>query len=494
MSSRHLTTLESLYPDALLKIVEYLSPTWIVNLWRTGSTQLRISLAKRGALTSLKLSAPTGAFSTSRLPGMISSFESLLHLSIKSSKRIAHPQRIWDCLSPLSQLKSLQLNILEVDHWMFTVIETGAALTAFCSPETLLVCHMRPISTAFPHLETLSLESTAFRPGPLQNKHVALLPPSLTSLKVSRCRGVDENVVEYLYSLPKLASLHLEVPISKPLPPSITSLQASSSRPIIIEPSYWIGSNMVELLVPLNPAAIAHLPPSITKLQVNGSQTSTLSFEHLPSLVWVNIYAIEDYEMPVFNSALETLRLNFPVRTDNLRFDSSFSNITTLFIRWKANSDLMTIFKYLGRFQQLVELDLNTSTFPVDVDCMQHLPPSLTSFTWSNQLERPASFNIDRAVERLPRGLRKLMFPYFCAALSTSFFRHLPRSLEYISLYLTLPEGASDQELGDHFSELPRSLRFLTALLYVNPVYLACEHLFFLPQLLVLLTTLKPLI
>ena len=479
MSSSQMTSLESLYPDALLIVTEYLSPTWIVNLWLTGSTQLRTSLAKRGVITSLSLKGPQGYFSTSRLPGMVSSFESLLHLTIYSPyARIAHPYRIWNCLSKLSQLKTLDLEFPQVDEWLFLIGGIDPNFPSLfleesdhnSSSEPPTTC-VRPLATTFPNLETLALSDTSTETQ-LQNEHLKLFPPSLTSLKLNfrKGGGVNAKCLEYISSLPKLAQLWFVDDfcdrLSIPLPPSITSLSIVCRGSISIEPSFWVGSNMMELLLPIDDASVAHLPPSITKLKMFalGNLTTPLSFAHLPSLLSADISSPTQLEMPIFNSALETLNLHFSLREGSVQPGAAISSVEKLYIQWDNCLDLPSAFISLGSLSKLVKLKIGTD-HGVDASCFEYLPTSLTSFQWNNT--NMENVIIDTFIDKLPRGLKSLEFPYYSATISTRFFCHLPRSLETLSICLAFSGDFSDEELAKHASELPRALRDFRVIPYV---------------------------
>ena len=481
MSSTRQASLETLYPALLLEIVEYLSPTWIVNLWLTGSVQLRTSLSKRGVVTSLKLHGPNGAFSTSRLPGMIACFESLLHLSITSANRIAVPYRIWNCLSQLVQLKTLQLEFPEVDEWMFWNNSSESASTpSYSQPspdkatQARLFRCLRPIATTFAHLETFKLcnKSTA---GFLRNEHLSLLPKSLTSLSVLykvNDGAFDEKCFEYVASLPKLAEMHIGsmkgLKLSTPsLPPSITSLtfERVPFASILIEPSFWIGSNIAKLNLSLHPDSVADLPPTITKLKVVGSNLSTLSFQHLPALLEVDIASeaeYNDFRMPSFNSPLESLEVAIKHSINNFDLTTICPSVKNLNVSFKHRVDFDNAFKYIQCFTKLVTLSIYSVHF--EPGHFQQLPPTLTSLLW---IGRGSGLNIDDEVAKLPRGLTSLIFPINPAKLSPSAFQHLPPCLKRLRISAELPTESSDEEIAKDFESLPRSLRSLIISPYV---------------------------
>lgn len=486
MSSIRLTTLEDLYPDALLKIVEYLSPTWIVKLWLTGSVQLRTSIAKRGVLKSLTLRHPGGYFSTSRLPGMIASLEALTRLTIHAPEnRIARPHRMWECLSKLSQLKELELDFLDVDEWLFCSGPSADELLprppgeiAFASLGEPTHRTLRPIATSFPNLETLDLTST--RPGLFQNEHVAQLPPSLTSLVLLNGGSINEGCLDYIGSLPKLAQLRFRAPdcvvLSKPLPSSsLTSLSImKDEKPITIEPSFWstslssAPSKMVELKLPLAESSVAHLPPTITKLELpKVPDFSTLSLAHLP-LTSIKVRGcLGKFTIPRFNSPLETLDLDGVWTADNVGFDSPIPTVKYLNLDWDHGADASIIMQYIGHFTQLLELKMTTWSI-IDPLCFQDLPLTLTSLHWNNR--KPwHSFALDSILEKLPGGLRELNLFRRCFTISTAFFRHLPRSLLKMNIFVVISQDTTDQDAANHFLDLPRSLQSLIMLPYVIP-------------------------
>ena len=474
MSSTQQASLETLYPALLLEIVEYLSPTWIVNLWLTGSFQLRISLSKRGVVTSLKLHGPNGAFSTSRLPGMIACFESLLHLSITSANRIAVPYRIWNCLSQLVQLKTLQLEFPEVDEWMFWNNSSESEFATLYNESSIdyyvkmqLYHTMRPIATTFIHLETFKL-CNKYTVGVIRSEHLSQFPKSLTSLTVSYPGAFDEKCLEYVASLPKLAELQIGSMVcsklSTPsLPPSITSLtfERVSFASGLIEPSFWIGSNIAKLNLSLHPDSVADLPPTITKLKVVGSN---LSFQHLPALLEVEVVSEREntqFRMPSFNSPLESLDLEVQQTINNFDLTTICPTVKNLNLRWKSPMDFDNAFKYIQCFTKLVTLSLQTPSF--EPGHFHQLPPTLTSLLWT---ARGAKFSIDDEVAKLPRGLTCLEFPVYSAKLSPSAFQHLPPFLKSLRVCKSATESSAE-EMAKHFESLPRSLRSLLVIPYV---------------------------
>ena len=484
MSSNRQASIETLYPALLLEIVEYLSPTWIVNLWLTGSVQLRTSLSKRGVVTSLKLHGPNGAFSTSRLPGMIACFESLLHLSITSVNRIAVPYRIWNCLSQLVQLKTLQLEFPEVDEWMFLNNSSESEFATLYNESRLdyhvkmqLYHTMRPIATTFIQLETFKL-SCVSKVGFIRNEHLSFLPKSLTSLAVLTKPGIiSEKCLEYVASLPKLAMFHFTAKrcskLSTPsLPPSITSLTIdTTSGCFLIDPSFWIGSNITDLNLPLDPASVADLPPTIAKLWVVGNNLSDLSFQHLPSLLSVSLVSegeTNGFDMPTFSSPLESLEMQCrePVVCNPFDLKTVFPTVKSLRISAVIKDiDINNAFKYIQCFTTLATLRLQTINYAPGH--LHQLPPTLTLFEWSNLKAAEHLFSIDEEAAKLPRGLKILDFQSYSVKLSSSAFQHLPPFLKSLRLAIEIPTEPSDEEIAKHFQSLPRSLRSLNICPYV---------------------------
>ena len=410
---------------------------------------------------------------------MIGSFESLLHLSIESSNRIALPYRLWNCLSKLTQLKTLKLKVPQVDEWMFwngTSESEFATLynqsSADSRAKTQLLSTMRPMATTFPNLETLLLaeKSAAF----FRNEHVSLLPRSLTSLAVLVKKGsIDEGCFEYVASLPKLAKLHLIAhsctKLSTPLPPSITLLSIEKSdNSILIEPSFWVGSTITDLSLPLDPASVAYLPPTITKLNVVGKNLSNLSFQHLPSLLSVRLASEGEtlgFVIPTFSSPVEALDMVFRTSRNNFDLRTVLPTVKHLNINCGPQADLDNAFKYIQSFTQLVSLRLYTMIF--ESGHLHRLPPTLTSFEWNplqRQIVKPST---DEDVAKLPRGLTSLDFQSFAVKLSSSAFQHLPPLLKSLTLCIELPTEPSDEEIAKHFQALPRSLRSLNIIPYV---------------------------
>lgn len=487
MSSMRSWSLESLTAEVLLKIVDDLSPTWIINLWLTGSPQLRRSLATRGSLTSLSLRHPAGYFSTSRLPGMIASLEKLSCLSIHAPlARIAHPARMWKCLSQLSLLHTLDLNLKEVEEWMFEPddLEVGLASFAFDeeSPPTdeltfsnassLGIAKLRPLATTYPHLEVLKLRSNNARL--FSNKHLLELPPTLTSLLLLGFPHIDEKCLEYTTSLPNLASLTLHpancLRLDGIFPSSITNFRIASDLKTVAQPLFWSQSNLVSLHMNLLVDHVAHLPPTLEKLRLQ-LFSPVFAFNHLPRLKTLRLTILGNAALcsgpgDGFPASLEKLSLYRSHRSSNLPTELLPRSLTALRMAYNADTDAHTIMDQVSTWPRLIVLRITCAT-RLDATHLARLPPLLTRLEWL-QNPKTETVLIDEAVPLLPRGLESIIFNGDSATISSTSFGMLPRNLRSLNFVFNLVE----EGLASHVAELPRTLTSMTMLQYVTTITL----------------------
>ena len=326
-------SIDTLDPNAICVILDFLSPTWIINLWLTGDCNLHSLLSKEGSIMSLTLKGPTSILSTSRLPGMIASLSSLTSLSISSPLlRIAHPRRVWNCLSQLSKLRSLCLEFESCDAWMFDVDQLNslpASRSQSKSSNRLPIATIRPLATTFPHLESLTM-SNYLGKTLFSNEHLSALPPSLTSLTVYNFRQIDQKCLLKTASLPHLATLVFDGAIcgvlKDPLPSSITSLALTRASEVQVLPSFWSNSRIIELDLDLQLSSLAHLPPSIEKLKIfrfEQLKSATSYLAHLPNLKSFEVTAESNGRVPLAHRC-EYVALLRILEIYDANFDSRF--------------------------------------------------------------------------------------------------------------------------------------------------------------------------
>ena len=475
MSSLSVSPIETLYPDALRQIVEYLSPTWIVNLWLTGSVFLRTSLAKRGALTKLRLAYPEGFFSTSRLPGMIASFDKLTCLSITGLiTRITTPLRMWKCLSQLHLLKTLKLHCVEADEWMFEPCELEVDLTCFSFDDDEPSSHnaptipkLRPLATTYPHLETLDINHMRLRR--LQNEHLLELPPTLTWLQLQTFDLLDEKCLAYTQNLPKLATVKLYAKecsdLTGIIPSSITSLTISSHHAVDCPPSFWAGSSVIEVDIPFSLDAIASLPPSIEKLYVRRASHPGAHIDicHLPRLKHLTV---SNHDVSL-NALTPLESLDYYSGTPSIPIECVSTRLKSIYFSWYGS----------GSFNLLPWVNTMSSLTKALISCkadlkasdLCDLPQTLTSLEWYQSMYGGHPIPLDDAVDKLPRGLQQLSFTSSPLYISSSAFHKLPRSLRSLSMKHHFASNLSPEVCASHVKQLPRSMTSWTSDQYVLP-------------------------
>lgn len=290
--------LEELPVELLALLFEYGLYDAVIALWKSGSRLLRAKMANGGVgIMCLEIQRKNGI---AVLPQCLQEFH-LRYLSIRSVRLyFANPIRLHNELKKMKpSLKRLVLatdtsEIAFFGHHVKT--EPEAAVDPENAENAAVINSnesLEPIIEAwdwnntFGALEELSIESHSNDPLALTSEVIALLPRSLTTLKLFTCVELVPGI-EYSILLPHLATFYLahwtvtDENLTS-LPRHVTSLSGSSITPeahqMLADQSSQLFPNLVELDAviltkvppPGNSSIIASdgtWPTYITKLQV----------------------------------------------------------------------------------------------------------------------------------------------------------------------------------------------------------------------------------
>lgn len=329
--------LSTLHPHILALILDKVGGISLIRLWLTGDRQLHHVLS-RGGVQSANFTLSSGSHRTSRLPGVIRFFSGLTSLTIMAPwKRIAHPQRLWDTISVLSQLKNLKLSFHGAEEWLFYPSEDFARLgscwllddspaesTASIEAEAQVPAglELRPLESTFPLLESLSLTSPK---SLLTIAHLRFLPKTLRVLKLISNGNIDSTAISHLHIFPYLHTICLGAAnnnlVEGILPPSVTSLEIGSSEDgphLNIPRTFWGSSQIIKVYAALDLNSILALPSTVERLQylaVGTEEWSSVDLTHLSSLrhlCGLQLYSNGIYpHIPILPPVVESLRLEW---------------------------------------------------------------------------------------------------------------------------------------------------------------------------------------
>ena len=403
---------------------------------------------------------------------MIASIEKLTCLSIFApTHRIATSFRIWHCLSQLTLLQSLALNFHHVDEWMFEPVSFELPLSSFSFAGNAPIAYeepttpkLRPLATAFPHLESLHLATRSATL--LLNEHLKSLPPTLTSITLDGFGKIDDTCIQYTTA----ASVSIETynkELTGTLPSTLTSLSFSTGYKSEIQESFWNKSNLVSLRVSMPPNFVACLPPTLEKLELD-TVAPVLSFKHLPRLKVLEVTILgaaqfTDTNDPGFPPTLEELTFFRPREPFLLRPEIMPPNLKKLNVGFPIRANLSELMAILSCLNQLTKLKIRCST-EIGLTHLSNLPPLLKTLKWTHNWKN-ACLYIDEILPKLPQHLEKLVFEHSSVTISSASFGLLPRKLRLMTLRVGIDEQV---DLAKCVKELPRTLKFMD-IQYVIP-------------------------
>lgn len=382
-----MTSLVSL-PQTLLDAIlgSDMSPS-VIKLWLSGDRLLQYKLST--GVTKMKLMDHV-ALTTSRFPKMIESLRALreLHIS-RLNSAMPYYRDLGKHVQHLpSTLKKLRLAVKNSISVISSLPPSNAREIASIAPNTkedlLQASIVWTFASAFPHLETLELDSD----NPFDAGDFALLPPSLTKLTISSVPS-DANE-HYSSQIPRqLLQFKVESDASLAtsfwahLPPHLTNLSIDnrSNEPLPAEILSQLPQSLTTLNgLPPGPYLPSMLPSSLTRFNTDmlskfeyASPTEIGDFgRHFSNLMWLKTTRPID---PSFLLAL-------PSTVQTIDADTVVSNDTQTW-RWPAS---------------LTTLRVETTPGPFSPSCL-----ASTSLT---ALKLPSGFVFDlNMVKILPRTL-----------------------------------------------------------------------------------------
>lgn len=460
------------------------------HLWFTGCKSLLHSLGNRGALTSASftfLTTPRG------LPTMLYSCPRLTWLEIRNSGVcLGHPSSLWYLISSFSLLQHLHLDFVEAEAWLFDY-GPSPDLARLFDDEGISGAGLplNPIAEYLPHLEYLHLE--AGKPA-LEPYHIELLPKSLTHLRILSALKMDLDSLPYYYELPKIRTIFVYHNTSEEvvgvLAPSITSIHFEAGSLLSIPASFWEKSNLIEFSGKCTIETYLQLPSTVEALHFpdvpwQGEWSPDECHEllkelctylpNLKELSFPNSFNTVQGEWTPFPSKLEFLSF---LGLDTQRFQ--FENPPPIALPPTLKTLLMEDFREPQAFMQAVpglssltrlEIGMRTQCF-LNADFLLNLPATLLHLKVNDSVGRFLSMKaicVDSAIPSLSRQLKSLIMSHQIYFITSSFAKHLPRSLQRLSIGFIFDRPAEPlvddqapaephQSLADHISDLPRSI------------------------------------
>ena len=450
-----MSTLITLPPEVLRSIVNNLSGDWLVNLWLTGSRPLHQLLSIRSGVTSVILNKPNGILSTARLPGMLGSLINLTSLTFKSDSFVKEdPNRLWDNISKLHQLRTLSITLQDADAWMYEVPPPP------WTPDNPLQI-LRPLAATFPHLESLTLvaKERSFRLTDLP-----FLPRSLTRLALPNAHSFDEQSFEHLAAYPNLVDLHINLmsgcDLQKTkLPSSLTSFRCGGVKSY--PKSFWGEAKLVSLTVSVKESHLPDLPTTLENLVLNGRFTPPVDLTHLPNLRHLESYLERP---PAFLCSPGAPLRSIPtivIRSLDQPFPALPPLLTdlTIITALPEPFSMLSIMKAIGdQLKRLETLSVKAprSTTKDMADVFQFMPSTLKSLKWDQNWTH---ISHDDYFKMLPSGLTALEAPLLDSQLCL-LPRHTLTNLS-VNLYVDT-EAPVSYCMPDGSSVFPSTISTLT--------------------------------
>ena len=462
--------LPSFEPEILSQILNDIPATWLVNLWLTGSRPLHYAMSSRGGVTSIILQTIQSAYSPSRLPGMVSSLTRLTSLTISSPDRVADPWRLWMCLTSLQELQYLKLCLPDAEECLFHPLNESGDVSSLFDDECLAFQssepRLRDLKTAFPNLQTLIVES--YGTTLLVDEDLASFPQSLTRLELPVSTNLTFNCLCSLASLPRIASLTLQITKTPPkpklegfvLPKTITRLKLCNRvLPRLEFPaSFWNGCSITNLSIP-RILASSCIPETIEEMI---TEDIDFPIARYPSLKRLTISRAstsigkECHLLALAESKLETLIM--PKLIWNLPGFCKFIPTSLTHLELKVRSypspPLQETMDAIGECKGLIYLLIE---LPADLlpSHFANLPASLkTLIWWFVHFKGVARSELAAS---LPKGLTTLEI----SSSDNGLYFH-PSALGFLPMNLTsLKCGISFEEGIEDFTGFPKALRVL---------------------------------
>ena len=327
------------------------------------------------------------------------------------------------------------------------------------------------LANAFPCLHTLKLGG---KDSQMRDTDIAILPPTLTTLKLPTNLFLTAACFHNLALLPLITSISLNIDLPEPaslegftLPPTLTRLHLmnTSFRPFDVPLSFWNGCGITNLDVQMTQDSYQHMPASsIQKLVIPGLVPN--SIPHLPQLKILHMYECVTYDLLRLQTSLPSTLESLTVRyfnTEDESMDYCFpSSLKHLTVEWEAGLEvhLQATDVAILKCKELISLSMKSSCL-FNQYFVSSLPPTLTL------LHIPLALmdaQPDRLATSFPRGLTSLKFGHRSGLSYTPLadIGLLPRTLT------TLGIAVETDEAEDSVIDFPEGLGELK--LFIAPI------------------------